>query len=161
MVGSWCGGCNVWVMRGWLFPVMLASVLSARATMVQIPVAPTNLVQGDYTFAISNSVVSNGIAFHVTVTSKLEPILPDCGLTVGIVRQTTNSFSSEFAQPVIPVKLKKGERVWEADFVVSQKLPPDLCVLFSTLGHITVNGKLEAMPSVTLYIMRLREFVDK
>jgi hypothetical protein len=114
---------------------------------------------GNYTFAVSARAVTNGIAFHVSVTSKSEPILPDCGLSVCVWTETTHSVSTAPAQPGIPVALHKGAQVWEADFVAPRELPPDLVVIFSTLAHVTMNGKLEAMPSVTFYVMRVKEFV--
>ncbi len=146
--------------------VWLLFVSSARATSAEIPVSPANLDTFSYTFSVSTNASKDGMAFHVTITSKQSGIYPDSDAYVGRVihKKLDNGDpaggSIGPAQPAIPVALRKEKRVWTADFTVSRELlkDPELHFVFSVLAHSTVNGKTIPMPSLTFYELRLQEF---
>src|SRR5476649_367400 len=45
----------------------LALVLSAFGLSMETPVTPTSLNQGTYLFSVTNSVIGDGLSFHITI----------------------------------------------------------------------------------------------
>ena len=146
--------------------VWSAFVSSACASSVELPVTPASLDTYAYAFSVSTNATGDSVAFHVTITSKQSDIFPDSSAGVDRVVHKKlsdggleNSIGS--VEPVIPVTLKKEQRVWTADFTVSRELlkNPDICFVFTALAHVTMNGKTVPMPSAEFYELRLQDFI--
>lgn len=141
-------------------------ILSAHGMSVRIPITTNNLDQGRFVFAISTNSAANGIAFHVTITAKREDIPSDSQVDLWIVTRTKEgggtTTSGEEVKPAVPVALKRGSRVWAADFTVSNDLlkKPGLCFAFTEFAHSIIDGKSVARPSADYYQIQLRDFVN-
>jgi hypothetical protein len=61
---------------------------------------------------------------------------------------------------VIGDNLKKEKRIWVANFTVSRQVlkNQEAAFVFSETSHTTMNGKVIAMPSMTFYEIKLRDF---
>jgi hypothetical protein len=149
--------------------VLFALVISARAASVELPVTPSQLDQNNYKFTVSTAATNNGIAFHVIITAKQSEIFSDSEANLGVVthpkdgKDTITGTSITPFQPTVPIAFNKAKRAWTADFTLPRESlkTPGLCFVFSELAHDTVNGQRVAMPSVTFYEIKLKEFVKE
>jgi len=149
--------------------IVLALVISAHATSVELPVTPNQLDQQNYKFSVSARAATNGTAFHVTITAKKENIAPDSETKLAVVKHPKDRHGAILATSIAPftpdadITLNKGEKTWTADFTLPRASlkTPGLCFIFSEFPHANVNGKLTAMPSVTFYEIQLKDFVKE
>src|ERR1041385_7269216 len=124
-------------------PVWLAVILFADARSSQIRVTPGHLDTSSYSFSVSTNSAKEGIYFHVTITAKAEDTSSDwcnADLKIATRKETPGggvSGSIGAVEPPIPVTLKKGKRVWGADFTVSHESlkKPGLCFVFKEQAH--------------------------
>jgi hypothetical protein len=145
--------------------VWLAFISSACAESMELSVTHTKLDTYFYVFSVFTNATRDGVAFHVTVTSKQYDIYPDssAGVDMVIHKKLANGGlegSVGPVEPVIAVALKKEKRVWRVDFTVSRELlkNPDVCFIFRVQAHDTINGKTVPMPSADFYELRLEDF---
>jgi hypothetical protein len=148
----------------------LAFVISANAASVVIPVTPNTADGHKYVFTLSTNAAKGGIAFHVTITSKIGDFPFDSTAKLAIVTHRTNPDASvrrgsiqQAVNPTIRVTLKKDIRSWSADFTVSHKVltKPGLCFVFTEFAHATIDGKRVAMPGADIYTLNLQDFLKQ
>jgi len=147
--------------------VLLALVLSAHASSVEIPITPTQLDQQNYKFSVSVNATNNDIAFHVLITAKQADVSSDSEAHLAIVDHLEDAHGSISGTdikpftPTIPIASHKENRAWTAAFTLPHKSmkTPGLCFIFSELAHDTINGRRLAMPSITFYEIKLKDFV--
>ena len=153
------------------FGLMLATVIclmlnsQARGTMVEIPVTPASLEQHDYVFSVEAGATNDAVTFHIAITNKNYDIYGDSGVYVCVITHEKPpggglEISSHGVQPDISVSVEKEPRVWRATFTAPRELlkNPDAYFTYNVLAHSVINGKTIAMPSVTCYELRLRDF---
>lgn len=144
----------------------LALCLPAFGLSTEISVTPQSLDQGAFLFSITNQPATNGLAFHVTITAKNPPILPDSIVNLASASSSDDGRSRQIspAQPEPPVTLTKSDRVWLADIIVPKELMADtnLCLLFTVpVYDIRQDGTRMRMPADEFYEIKLRDFVRK
>jgi hypothetical protein len=146
--------------------VSLALASSTSATMVEIPITPTNLVGDKFVFSVSTNAVQGAVNFQVTVTNTQADIFSDSSASVALIHHERfpdggEEISGEMPKPAIPVTTEKKARVWKAEFTVSRELltDPDLFFSFGVFEHAIINGRVVFMPSITEYRMKLQDFV--
>jgi len=150
-------------------PILFAIVLSARATLVELPVTPKQLEQQNYRFSVTAVATNHDIAFHIVITAKNDGIAPGSEaklVTIGHSKDRHGTIlGTSFTPflPVAPLTLNQTKHTWTADFVVTpQSLKtPGTCFIFSESAHATVNSKVVAMPSVTFYEIPLKDFLKE
>ena len=130
-------------------------VLSAQAKDAIIRVTASHLRANGFVFAVTNVPLSNGVAFHITITASRGelPAVSDCKLYVAT--SPTKSYPIGSAVPGIRVAVKKARRVWKAQFVVSDELLTDAgtSFVFSVFDH---EG-----PGADHYVVKLRDFTKQ
>ena len=147
--------------------VLLALVLSAHTSSIEIPITPTQLDQQNYKFSVSVNATNNDIAFHVLITAKQADVSSDSEAHLAIVDHLEDAHGSISGtdikpfKPTIPIAFNKDKRVWTVDFTLPHEAlkTPGLCFIFSELAHTPINGKTVAMPSITFYEIKLKDFV--
>jgi len=149
--------------------ILFALVLSACATNVELPVTPGQLDQNNYKFSVSTAVTNQGVAFHVIITAKNNEIPSDSEANLALISQTKNAqglLAGTGITPypsAVPIAFNKDKRAWTADFTLPRESlkTPGLCFIFSELAHDTTNSQHIAMPSITFYEIKLKEFVKE
>jgi hypothetical protein len=149
--------------------VLFAFILSAHATSVELPVTPNQLDQQNYKFAVTATPTNNAVAFHVVITAKQSEISSDSEGNLVVVTHTKDGQGSRTGteikpfQPTVPIAFNKDKHAWTADFTLPREAlkTPGLCFLFSELAHSMFNGKPIAMPSITFYEIKLKDFVKE
>lgn len=144
----------------------LALCLPAFGRSTEISVTPRSLNQSAFLFSVTNEPATNGLAFHVTITAKNPPILPESIVNLASASSSDDGRSRQISpeQPEPSVTLTKSDRVWLADIIVPKELMADtnLCLLFSVPVYaVFQDGKRMRMPSGELYEIKLRDFVRK
>jgi hypothetical protein len=156
------GRCVISALLAWV-----GWIYSAHGASVEIPVTPTNLDQSSYVFAVSTNSAQGGVAFHVTITAKTHDIYSDSDARLSLVIHKTDAGSRETSiqtlKPAIDVKLKKKERVWQAEFTVSNEAlkTAGLYFVFTELVRTKIDGKDVPMPAAVFYELRLQDFVNR
>jgi hypothetical protein len=149
--------------------VLFALALSARATNIELPITPSQLDQHNYKFSVSANSTNQSIAFHVIITAKNDEVGPDCEANLVLVNHTKDSQGPTTGPgmtpftPTVPIAFNKSKRTWTVDFALPRESlkTPGLCFVFSELAHDTVNGQRVAIPSITFYEIKLKEFVKE
>lgn len=149
--------------------VLFAFTLFARASSDERTITPNQLDQENYTFAVSANTVSNGVAFHVTITTKTGEIDPDLKADLAIVAHTKEGHGASSTTSIgpfahsAPIAFKKDKRTWTADFTLPRESlkTPGLCFVFFEQAQDTVKGQRVAMPSITFYEIKLKEFAKE
>jgi hypothetical protein len=138
----------------------------ATASMVEIPITPTNLATQDFVFSGSTNAVQGAVIFHITVTNTQADIFADSFASVAFIHHKRFKdggleISGEAVKPPILVNAEKKARVWKTEFSVPRELlkNPDLFFSFGFTEHIIINGRVELMPSVSEYRLKLQDFV--
>ena len=131
----------------------LILVSSAHGRSSVIPVTPNRLDAGQFVFAVSNRPASNGVLFYVTITAKNGDVPSQ---SEGHLRSCLFSTNSGSISPLTPeprVKLKRGRRVWKANFVASNELlsKRETCFVFSVWDR---GGFAQ-----DFYVIKLRDFI--
>jgi hypothetical protein len=145
--------------------ILVGLASTATATMVEIAVTPTNLANDEFVFSVSTNIGQGAVVFDVSVTNTQADIFSDSTASVALIHHKRFpdgglTISGEMPKPAIPVSLEKQARIWKAKFTVPRELlkDPDLFFSFSVYEHGIINGKLEFMPSLTVYRMQLQDF---
>jgi hypothetical protein len=149
--------------------VLFAFLLSAHATSVELPVTPSQLDQQNYKFAVTANATNNAVTFHLVITAKQSEIPSDSEGNLAVVIHAKDGKGSRLGtdikpfQPTVPIALNKDKHAWTADFTLPREAlkTPGLCFIFSELAHTVVNGKPVAMPSITFYEIKLKDFVKQ
>ena len=97
--------------------LVLSGGLTASALMIEMPVEPNNLDQGNYIFSVSTNSAQGGTAFHITVTAK-KSFSPDSHIGLGII-QGENIVSIQPTNLTPQVALKKDHHSWKIDFFIT------------------------------------------
>jgi hypothetical protein len=149
--------------------IFFALALSARAKSIELPITPSQLDQHNYKFSVTAGTTNQGTAFHIIITAKSDEVPSDCEANLVIVAHpkdgrgsTTGTDITPFT-PTVPIAFNKGKHAWTVDFTLPRESlkTPGLCFVFSELAHDTVNGQRLAMPSVTFYEIKLKDFVKQ
>lgn len=144
--------------------LLLGATPRAHAESAVIPITPLTLDQRLYTFTVTSTSGTAGVAFHVTITAKRDDIPADSGAGVFINHETKDQSGwtiwGESIDPAISITLKKEPRLWIADFIVPAPLlkNPGLCFGFSEPSYSLANGKRVRMPAEDRYNIRLANF---
>jgi len=149
--------------------VLFAFILSAHATSVELPITPNQLDQQNYKFSVTTAATNDAVAFHVVITAKQSEILSDSEGNLAVVTHSKDAQGSRTGteikpfQPTVPIALNKDKHAWTVAFTVPRESlkTPGLCFIFSELGHSVAHGKPIAMPSITFYEIKLKEFVKE
>jgi hypothetical protein len=149
--------------------VLFALALSARATNVELPITPSQLDQHNYKFSVSANATNQSIAFHVIITAKNDEVSADSEANLVVVNHTQEARGPAAGTgmtpftPTVPIAFNKSKRAWTVDFALPREAlkTPGLCFVFSELAHDTVNGQRAAMPSITFYEIKLKDFVKE
>ena len=109
---------------------------------------------GQFVFVVTNGPASNGLSFHVTIAAKKGEVPSDSEGHLCFARSTTNSCSIT-RTPQTQVALKRGHRVWSADFAASNQFlrNADACFVFTVWDH---RG-----PAADFYVLKLRDFISQ
>ena len=141
----------------------LTLVFSAAAQTVQVPVTPTQLEYSNFVFAVTTQATNGGTAFHVTITTKTEPIQTDTAATLASVTQTNNLPAIGSINPATTVNITRTPQVWTVDFTATSDLlnNPTAYLLFVVSDYKTGgDGKRVYLPSDRMYEIRLQDFVS-
>jgi hypothetical protein len=149
--------------------VLLALIFSAHATSVELPVTPDQLDQQNYKFTVAANPTNNAVAFHIIVTAKHDEIPADSEANLAVVthskdgKGSNNGTSISPFQPTVPIAFSKDKHAWTIDFTLPHDAlkTPGLCFIFSEIAHTPVKNKHAAMPSITFYEIKLKEFVKE
>jgi hypothetical protein len=100
-----------------------ALVSSAFGLSEEIPVTPKSLDQGRFSFSVATKTVTNGVAFHVVISKMADRISTNCKFGISVVTHWEPGGSEIVpAEPATPITVKKGGRIWSADFIASPAL---------------------------------------
>ena len=132
---------------------------SSFAVITHEYVAPGKLKHGPLTFSVLSAPVEGGVNFRITIEGTKE--IPENGFSVGlgIIIDTETEFSSQSVnQQLAPVR--KDDSV-VVQFTVSNALvaTPNLCFSFNEFAFAELDGKLLRMPSMHIYLIRLKDFM--
>jgi hypothetical protein len=149
--------------------LLFALILSAHATSVELPVTPNQLDQQNYKFSVTADATNHGVTFHVVITAKHDEISADCEANLAVVNHSKDGSHSGKGtsitpfQPTVPIAFNKDKHAWTADFTLPREAlkTTGLCFVFTELAHTMVNGKPVAMPSITFYEIKLKDFVKE
>lgn len=149
--------------------ILFALILSAHASSIELPITSSQLDQQNYKFAVTANTTNNAVAFHVVITAKHDEIASDCEANLAVVthskdgKGSNNGISITPFQPTVPIAFNKDKHAWTADFTLPQDAlkTTGLCFIFSELGHATAKDKRLAMPSITFYEIKLKDFVKE
>jgi hypothetical protein len=149
--------------------VLLALVLSAHALSNEVPITPRQLDQSNYKFAVTTDATNTAVTFHVTITAKNSDIYPDSQADLAVVTHPADKQGAPSGTSIvpftltIPIAFHKDKKSWTADFALPRESlkTPGLCFIFSEVSHATMNGKPGAMPSITFYEIKLKEFIKE
>lgn len=149
--------------------ILFALILSAHATSVELPITPNQLDYQNYKFAVTPTATNNAVAFHIVIAAKQSEISSDSEGNLAVVTHSKDGKGSRTGteikpfQPTVPITFNKDKHAWTVDFTLSREAlkTPGLCFIFSELAHSTVNGKTIAMPSITFYEVKLKDFVKE
>lgn len=141
--------------------VWLAVTVPVFGVCVEQPVTPSSLDTYDYAFAVSTNAVTNGVAFHITITAKRADIDTNyCSAHLDAVRHDDGTVIEPFKPEIPMLTIERRRRKWTVDFVVSHELlkNPELNFVFWEEAVDRANGKITPMPAGTFYEMRLMDF---
>ncbi len=149
--------------------ILLALILSAHASSVELPITPSQLDQQNYKFAVTATATNNAVAFHLVITAKQSEIPADSEGNLAIVIHAKDAQGSRTGtdikpfQPTVPIAFNKEKHSWTVDFTLPREAlkTPGLCFIFSELAHTIVHGKPVSMPSITFYEIKLKDFVKE
>ena len=139
----------------------LALVISGRAQTMQVPVAPGQMEYSNFIFSVTTMATNGGKAFHVTITTKNNPIQSDCAATLSAVSGTATIPVITGLNPSVPIILQRMPRVWTADFVASPDVMnnPSAYFIFVVPDYTTdENGRRTYLSTDRMYEMRLQDF---
>lgn len=136
--------------------LVLIGGLSASGDCNELPVTPKSLDQGRFVFSISTSPAQEGMAFHVTITTKTGTIPSDCSVVVWPDFQTR----STHPHLQVHVTVEKTAQKWACVFIASAELlkDPDVCLVFEVPAH---DDKGIPMPGGDFYEIKLRDFLKQ
>jgi hypothetical protein len=140
----------------------LAVAGPAFGMCVELPVTPSSLDTSSYAFAVATNTVTNGMAFHITITAKSGEIDTNyCSAKLETVRKANGTaiFQEPF-EAAIPVAIQKQPRKWAIDFILPHEFlkSPELNFVFWEEAVDRTNGKITPMPAGTFYEMWLMDF---
>jgi mRNA-degrading endonuclease toxin of MazEF toxin-antitoxin module len=136
--------------------VWLTMVLPVFGESMVIPVTPKDMDGlGQFTFAVTNSTVTNGQSFHVIITPKRGSMHTDSKAYLCAAKITGDSRNIGPMTPETQVTLKAGKQTLIADCVASAQLLGNLdaCFVFVVSDH---RG-----PSADFYVLKLRDFIER
>lgn len=136
--------------------------LVVRAQTFQVPVTPSQLEYSNFVFAVKTKPADGGTAFHVTITTKTQPIEQDCGATVVLVSGTATRPIMGSVSPSVQVAIQRGDLQWTADFVAPTALlsDPTADFIFAVPDYKTgSDGKRDYLPTDRIYEINLQSFL--
>ena len=149
--------------------LFLAVVFSAHATSVELPITPSQLDQHNFKFAVTADATNRAIAFHLLITAKNNEMPQDSEANLVTVTHSKDGRGQMAGTdikafvPTVPIACNKAKNNWTVDFTLPREAlkTPGLCFVFSELAHSVVNGKTIAMPAITFYEIKLKDFVKE
>ena len=139
---------------------MIGVAFPACGTSDVIPITPKNPDGGEFVFAVTTRIASNGLSFRVTVTAKKGTVPQDYSEAhLGLFKVTRTVTGTEgsisYLKPETRVALKRGRRVWKAGFVASNQLlsNPDTCFVFTVWDYRRYDA--------SFYVLKLRDFTKQ
>ena len=149
--------------------IFLAFAFSAHASSIELTITPSQLDQHNFKFAVTANATNKSVAFHVIITAKNEEMPADSEANLVTIThskdgrgQMTGTDIKAFV-PTVPIAYNKAKNSWTVDFTLPREAlkTPGLCFVFSELAHTVMNGKPIAMPAITFYEIKLKDFVKQ
>lgn len=144
-----------WGLTRLILLLLLSGNFSAQAKSSVLHITPAHLEAEGFVFAVTNTPLGNGLSFSVTITATLGELPADSDCRVCFATSTTNSQSVGPEVTGTQLAVKKGHRVWKANFVAPQQLlaNPDTSFLFIVWDR---RG-----PAADYYVVKLSDFIKQ